>query len=823
MDYIIKSTEVKTSEISQFGAKASGLAWLEMQNLKVPDYYLISFSLLLSLESKESSCYNLVNDWITRYYISRDSLWAVRSSTSIEDGSILSFAGLFNTEINVKVDNLPQAIASVLNSYKKKIKKKYGNIDSNFMYGIIIQEMVNPIFSGVIFSKNPNNIYTNEMLINIIPGLGENLVSGKFEALNLKVINQKIIYLSEKDVFYGEVFDGEYNKQISVNLSEIKNQINKISSQLIKTIKKLEELKKAPIDVEFAIFENKIFWLQIRPITVLKNEKSIIWDNSNIGENYPDITLPLSASFVKYTYYVAYNEMIKGLKVEKKYVDLLLPYLKNMADSIYGRLYYNVTSWQNLLLFLPFGDKISKKYIEMLNMEEYDIKDIRIKMDFLSSLKLTFNLLKAFLIFPIHKKKFEQTTFGIFKKYKTVNYIKKSYLNLVDEYFFLEKKMLKEWFTPMLNGLYLLIISYILKKLVRFSRFSEKYPNFTNDILHSHEEVVSVKIVNEFKKLLIEIQQNNQLYNIFLTNEPTIVQVKLENFYPEFNQKILNYIEDFGERSETGELKMEIENYKENPLLFYETLKKNSRYRFEIKKEVLKFDYKTILKNEYKYNFITYFVFIIIINWNINLVKNRENFRFYRTKTFAIARQIFRAIDKDLLSQRWIENSGDSLYLTFNELMEIKDYQGFKSIIKKRKIEYEHYKEIKTVGRYLQQESSLIPIEMEKLKTGNKIIAIGCSSGFLIKKVVIIDEQSLENLEISDAILVANYFEPGWINLFSKAAGIISEKGNILSHTAILCREMGIPSIVGAKGILNRVKNGDLIQMNGTTGEIILL
>ncbi len=77
--------------------------------------------------------------------------------------------------------------------------------------------------------------------------------------------------------------------------------------------------------------------------------------------------------------------------------------------------------------------------------------------------------------------------------------------------------------------------------------------------------------------------------------------------------------------------------------------------------------------------------------------------------------------------------------------------------------------------------------------------------------------------DFSGKILVADYFEPGKINLFSKAGGIISIRGNLLSHTAILCREMGIPSIVGARGLLSKIKDGDKIEMNGATGKIYLI
>ena len=53
--------------------------------------------------------------------------------------------------------------------------------------------------------------------------------------------------------------------------------------------------------------------------------------------------------------------------------------------------------------------------------------------------------------------------------------------------------------------------------------------------------------------------------------------------------------------------------------------------------------------------------------------------------------------------------------------------------------------------------------------------------------------------------------------------GVISEKGSLLSHTAIISREIGIPSIVGVKDLMDTVQTGDMIRMNGDKGKIEIL
>ena len=56
--------------------------------------------------------------------------------------------------------------------------------------------------------------------------------------------------------------------------------------------------------------------------------------------------------------------------------------------------------------------------------------------------------------------------------------------------------------------------------------------------------------------------------------------------------------------------------------------------------------------------------------------------------------------------------------------------------------------------------------------------------------------------------------------LFPASSGILVERGSLLSHSAIVSRELGIPCVVGVTGLINNLKTGDIVEMNGTTGEI---
>lgn len=200
-------------------------------------------------------------------------------------------------------------------------------------------------------------------------------------------------------------------------------------------------------------------------------------------------------------------------------------------------------------------------------------------------------------------------------------------------------------------------------------------------------------------------------------------------------------------------------------------------------------------------------------------MRARENYRFMRTDTFAMIRTIFLQMGEILAKQKAIGEPRDVLFLELDELMDSSIQAKYKAIIQKRKSEYERYENALRPNRYMEADGNLFPIEVEASSGENgELKGIGCCSGIVTAKVMVIDAETNLSQNMSEFILIANYFEPGWINLFYQAKGIISERGNLLSHTSIICRELNVPSIVGAKGLMKQVKSGDLITMDGARG-----
>ena len=102
---------------------------------------------------------------------------------------------------------------------------------------------------------------------------------------------------------------------------------------------------------------------------------------------------------------------------------------------------------------------------------------------------------------------------------------------------------------------------------------------------------------------------------------------------------------------------------------------------------------------------------------------------------------------------------------------------------------------------------------------GDTLKGIGCCPGVVRGSVrVITDPRGA--IILQGEILVAERTDPGWIMLFPACSGLLVERGSLLSHSAIVAREMGIPAVVSIPGITAWLKTGDLVEMDGGSGVV---
>ena len=109
-----------------------------------------------------------------------------------------------------------------------------------------------------------------------------------------------------------------------------------------------------------------------------------------------------------------------------------------------------------------------------------------------------------------------------------------------------------------------------------------------------------------------------------------------------------------------------------------------------------------------------------------------------------------------------------------------------------------------------------------QLLSDNILFGTGTSVGVVEGEVLKIESAELD-IDTTDKILVTKMTDPGWVFLIKNSKGIIAEQGSLLSHTAIITRELKKPSVVNVKNAMTLLNDGDRIKIDGEKGTIEII
>ncbi|NNF25218.1 MAG: phosphoenolpyruvate synthase, partial [Rhodobacteraceae bacterium] len=219
-----------------------------------------------------------------------------------------------------------------------------------------------------------------------------------------------------------------------------------------------------------------------------------------------------------------------------------------------------------------------------------------------------------------------------------------------------------------------------------------------------------------------------------------------------------------------------------------------------------------------------------VIGWAKARVRDRENLRFERTRIFGRARQVFLALGREFTALGLLRAPRDVFYLTTAEVLGAVEGFGLSpelsALAEMRAAEDAQSAQrpdpperVELRGPTAAAASTAQPAPAAAGTSEAERTGTGCSAGTVTAKARVIRDPRRESLAPGD-ILVARHTDPGWIAVFSNASAIVVERGSLLSHSAIVARELGIPCVVGLKGATDWIADGETITVNGGTGRV---
>ena len=835
MKYIINKTSIANADV---GEKSKRLFEMQKLNIKVPDFmclssqcftdHILPFKPVISKLISDIDYNNMQNiieissqiqtlimekdfsemliDEINsniKPFIAQHGNISVRSSANCEDGEKTSFAGQFESFLFVEFSDIFTSIKKVWASTFSPNSLKYFHNNhtntENVAMGVVFQEMITPDFSGVSFSSNPSGILS-EMLVVIGEGVGENIVLDKVPTCTY--------YYSKIDkTYYFEKQEGAYICQQSMLYS------------IIEATSLIQEFYNQEVDVEFAVKNNVLYILQSRPITTLNLANSIILDNSNIVESYPGVTSPLTYSFIKSAYTNIFKNVCSKNIANDRIIDLHGDVFDNMIDCVNGRVYYCISNWYYLLRFLPFSKKIIPVWQDMLGVDNKDYTPGN-TYDFslFDKAKILKNSLSSLI-------KVEKNMDKLDFEFKEIEcYFKENYSeNMSNQdikkiYDILFTKVLNNWDVTLVNDLYAFLFTGLLKKRMTHQKLENAQ---FNDYISGISKIESLKPILTLLNLSKEISCNNEFLMVLNSLKSDKEFYEIKNTISSENlvlyNKIIRYINIYGDRC-ICELKLETKTYREYPI---ELIGKILEYTSDVSKLNSTIEnISNVSGNKTSVSKITKYISTKAQKG----IENREKSRLNRTRIYGIVRRLFLHTGTNMVSCGLLECREDIFYLTVDEVFDESNYHEISKKIASRKPQFDMFNNLPIYTRLVFDKKPFDKhhknINFDNVSfSQNGLSGVGCSNGEIEATVVVI-EDATQNVDVKNKIIVTKMTDPGWVFLLSMASGIITEKGSILSHTAIISREIKIPAVVGVDNITSILKTGDKVKMNGNTGII---
>ncbi|PGS48992.1 phosphoenolpyruvate synthase [Bacillus cereus] len=767
------------------------------------------------------------------HYLSRfgnEHAYAVRSSATVEDLPYASFAGQQDTYLNIIgeeaiLQHVRKCWGSLFTERAVTYRMQNGFEHNQVSICVVIQKMVFPEASGILFTADPITSNRKVLSIDASFGLGEALVSGLVSADNYKVKEDEIVekvIATKKLAIYGRKEGGTERKKIAPNKQKVQTLTEQQILQLARIGRQIEAYFGCPQDIEWCLVDDTIYIVQSRPITTLYPIPEV-----NDGENHVYISVghqqmmtdamkPLGLSFFLLTTSAPMRKAGGRLFVDATQ-RLASPasrdYLINTlgkSDPLIRDALTTVVERDNFITLLPDDEKEKSvgKGVPPASTQPEIENDPAIVTELIKNNEASLEELKQ-------------------------NMQLKSGVDVLD--FILEdiQQLKKVLFNPQ-------SIAVIMAGMNASTWINEKMEQWLGEknAADTLSQSVQNNITSEMGLALMDVADVIRPYKEVITY---LQHVEDDSFLNELVQfkggeeardAILTFLNKYGMRC-SGEIDITKTRWSEKPTTIIPMILNNIRdFEYGASKRKFEEGLQEALKKEEE--LVDRLQHLSggkqKVEETKRMIRNIRNFIGYREypkygmiNRYFIYKQALLKEAEQLVQSGVIHEVDDIYYLTFEELHEVVctnklDYE----LIQKQKNDYKLYEKL-TPPRIMTSDGEIITGKYKRENLpDDAIVGLPVSSGVIEGRARVILNMEEANLEEGD-ILVTAFTDPGWTPLFVSIKGLVTEVGGLMTHGAVIAREYGLPAVVGVENATNLIKDGQRIRVHGTEGYIEVL
>ena len=423
-------------------------------------------------------------------------------------------------------------------------------------------------------------------------------------------------------------------------------------------------------------------------------------------------------------------------------------------------------------------------------------------------------IIKSFIQAPQSMKQLDSDFEKIYAKFNQTYTREASFEELYHLFEQIKQEVLEQWDITLINDLYAFVYTGLLKKVCS--------PEEVQAEIAGIEQIESMKPVYALNKIIHAIQeeQNSDYRKIIKSISSELVADFIETDLHPITQDIRRFIQQFGDRA-PEELELETATFRSHPSSLIQLFQQ----QLELPQTAIRTESKATSANKSRNPLVNG-----LKKRAMTGIKYRESSRLNRTRIYGMMRLIFITMGEQLVKENRLEQSEDVFYLTMTELFDLashRDLSNMQTEIQKRKHkrlvdqQLPAFSRLIYAGSIFEKYPQTINQQQTVSTNQQDFQGIGCSKGIVRGQVLVVEDIQAVNVQQSyNKIIVTKMTDPGWVYLLTQAKGIIAEKGSLLSHTAIISRELGIPSVVNVQQATQQLTTGEWIEINGQTGLI---
>jgi pyruvate,water dikinase len=793
---------------------------------------------------------------------------AVRSSAAGEDSTQLSFAGQYDSFLNVVgvdavADRVRACWASAYSARSLTYRWLHDLPMQPLEMAVIVQRIVPADTSGVLFTANVLSGRRDEMLISAVYGLGEGLVSGAVDADTITVDRARA---AVTDVVVGEKRDRVALRPGSgchlVEVDPARRATPALTAEQIELLRAtgewIEKLYAAPQDIEWAFAGGRLHVLQSRPITTVPDDGTgevRVWDNSNIIESYGEITAPLTFSFARHMYGRLYREYCSLLGVPRSQLALMDEGFDSMLGYFDGRVYYNVLNWTKVIGLLP-AYRVNRRILAVAmgvpeTPTETEHRPRPLQYDSRLMTALVRARVAATFGWYCLTVKGSVATFlrrfnAVYREFDALDYAAMPAPQVYRHFTVVERTLLAHWGRMAVLDNVIMLSYGVLYALT--SRWLPEAPEwFMWHVVKVGDDVESTQPARRLTELARELNGRPALAAAIQELPAPDASAWLREAGGEdaewLRGELDRYVREFGYRS-ANELKLEEPDLREDPTLLMSMLRDamlpvgsgpgvgpgggpgggsgaaaaTGGPGGEDADAYL--DAHLRGPRRWAYERARRFV--------RTAVRERERVRFARTRAFGMARRMFTAMGVDLAHTGALAQPRDVYFLRLEELRGAFagtiSHRELRPLVQLRRAQQDKQRQIPappprfvTVGGpYWGQRRPDVPPASAAADSSDVLRGTPSSPGVVAGRAKVLDQPR----DAGRNIVVTYRTDPGWVGVLSSATALLIERGSPLTHVAIVARELGVPTIVQVPGLTTRIRTGMRLVVDGAKGTI---